>query len=182
MLDRFAEVSPLTKARLAGFLYLLVIVTGIWAELYARGNVALTINLIGTACYAVVTLLLYDLLRPVNNGLSLLAALFSLTGCAITVLGFLHVGTFGINPLVFYGPYCLLLAYLIFKSTFMPRFIGLLLILPGIGWLTFVSPELGRQLFKYTVWLGLIGEGGLTLSLIIYGVNPQRWREQAARN
>jgi Domain of unknown function (DUF4386) len=40
-------------------------------------------NLIATACYLTATLLVYDLLKPVNRNLFLLAAFFSITGCAI---------------------------------------------------------------------------------------------------
>jgi hypothetical protein len=43
--------------------------------------------LVGTACYVAVTALLYLLLKPVNDTVSLTAAFFSLTGCAIWGMG-----------------------------------------------------------------------------------------------
>lgn len=51
------------------------------------------------ACYIVVTALIYDLFKPVNRGLSLLAAFFSLVGCAIQAF----ICLFHIVPLVVLG-------------------------------------------------------------------------------
>jgi len=179
-MERIADVSPLFKARIAGVFYLLSIVAGISAEALPGRSLSLAANLIGTACYVAVTLILYDLLKPVNKGLSLLAALFSLVGCAILALGFLHLPTPNVNALVFFGCYCLLLAYLIFRSTFLPRFLSVLLTITGLGWLTFLSPALGKHLFfPYIMIGGLSGEGSLTLWLLVFGVNAQRWIEQA---
>jgi hypothetical protein len=176
----FAEGSPLLKARIAGAFYLFSILAGIFAVSAATGSVSLAANLIGSACYVVVTLILYDLLKPVNRGLSLLAALFSLAGCAVGVLRMLHLPSINVNELVFFGCYCLLLAYLIFKSTFLPRFLSLLLAITGLGWLTYLSPALGNHLFfPYLMITGLVGEGALTLWLLAFGVNAPRWNEQS---
>jgi hypothetical protein len=49
-------------------------VTGISAAIFLRGSLGLAVNLIGTACYVAVTLILYELFKPVNKSLSLLAA------------------------------------------------------------------------------------------------------------
>lgn len=43
-----------------------------------------------------------------------------------------------VNELVFLGCYCLLLAYLIYNATFLPRFLSVLLALTGLGWLTMI--------------------------------------------
>ena len=173
-------MSPLLKARIAGAFYLLSILTGIFAVTAASGSLSLASNLVGSACYVVVTLILYDLLKPVNRSLSLLAALFSLAGCAVSVLRLLHLPSPNVNELVFFGCYCLLLAYLIFKSTFLPRFLSLLLAITGLGWLTYLSPALGNRLFfPYLMIAGLVGEGSLTLWLLAFGVNARRWNEQS---
>lgn len=180
MTKRFADASPLLKARIAGVFYLLSILAGIFAVTAATGNLSLTANLIGSACYVVVTLILYDLLKPVNRGLSLLAALFSLAGCALGVLRMLHLPSPHVNELVFFGCYCLLLAYLIFRSTFLPRFLSALLAITGLGWLTYLWPALGNHLFfPYLMITGLVGEGSLTLWLLVFGVNARRWNEQS---
>lgn len=137
-------------------------------------------NLIATACYIVVTLLFYDMFKPVNRSLSLLAAFFSLVGCAIGVLSLFHLAPSHISPLVFFGFYCLLIGYLIFRSAFLPRILGALMAFGGLGWLTFLSPPLANHLYPYNLAPGILGEGSLTLWLLVIGVNEQRWKEQAS--
>ncbi len=68
-------MTALLKARIAGAFYLASILAGIFAASVASGSLSLAANLVGSACYVVVTVILYDLLKPVNKGLSLLAAL-----------------------------------------------------------------------------------------------------------
>ena len=48
--------------------------------------------------------------------------------------------------LVFFGCWCVLTGYLIVRSTFLPRILGVLLVIDGLGWMTFLSPSLGRYL------------------------------------
>jgi Domain of unknown function (DUF4386) len=173
------DMSPLLKARTAGVLYLLCILAGIFGAMVARGGLALAANLIATACYVIVTAILYELLKPVNRSLSLLAALFSLVGCGISVLHLLRMPSPNVSELVFFGFYCLLLAYLIFKSTFFPRFLSVLLTITGLGWLTYLWPTLGEHLFfPYLMVGGLAGEGSLTLWLLVFGVDARSWNEQ----
>jgi hypothetical protein len=82
------------------------------------------------------------------------------------------------NPLVFFGFYCTLIGYLIFRSTFLPRILGVLMAIGGLGWLTFASPSLSHSLYPYNLAPGIIGEGALTLWLLAVGLNKQRWNEQ----
>jgi len=176
-MDRIAAASPRLKARIAGVFYLLVFVTGTLALVLTRGRTVA--NLIATACYIAVILLFYDLFRPVNRKVSLLAAFVGLVGCAFGALASFLPAPLGINPLVFFGFYCLLIGYLIFRSTFLPRILGVLMAIGGLGWLTFLSPSLARALSPYNLAPGMIGEGALTLWLLVKGVNAERWREQA---
>jgi hypothetical protein len=81
--------------------------------------------------------------------------------------------------LVFFGFYCILIGYLIFRSLFLPRILGALMVFAGLGWLTFLSPPLANHLSPYILAPGLLGEGSLTLWLLVIGVNAQRWKEQA---
>lgn len=81
--------------------------------------------------------------------------------------------------LVFFGFYALLQSYLIIRSTFLPRILGVLGIFGGVGWLSFLYPPLGYRLFPYVAALGLLGAGSLVLWLLVIGVNEQRWKEQA---
>jgi len=161
------ESSLRVKARIAGAFYLLVFVAGIYALIGSRGRPAA--GLIAAACYVVVTLLFYDMFTPVNRKLSLLAAIVSLLGCANGILGPLGLAPFRINTLVLFGVYCLLIGYLIFKSDFLPRSLGALMALAGLGWLTFLAPPLAEILYPYNLAPGIIGEGALTLWLLAFG-------------
>jgi len=233
--DWIAKSSPAIKARLAGILYL---ISGM-AYSYADGNVhskilvsgdaaatahnilangrllqlSFAYNLISAVLYLTVTLLLYDLLRPVNRSISLLAAFFSMAGCVIGAAGSLftfapltilrgapYSSVFTVEQLqalvllslnlqtvvagismVFFGCYCFLIGCLILRSTFMPRIIGAFLIIAGLTYQVFLSPTLSTQLFSRVVMpVGALGEGSLILWLILFGVNSQRWREQAS--
>src|ERR1035438_3617060 len=58
---------------------------------------------------------------------------------------------------VFFGFYCLLIGYLIFRSTFLPRILGAGMAFAGLGWLTFLSPALAHHLVPYILAAG-IGE------------------------
>ena len=176
-MERIAEVSPRLKARIAGFFWLMVFLAGSLA-LYLRGGAAFrAANIVAPLCYAVATLVIYDLLKPVNRSVSLLAACFSLVGCAVSLFGltrFIHL-----KDLVFFGLHCLLIGYLIFRSTFLPRILGVLMMFAGLGWLTFLWPPLAKYLSPYNLFPGMLGEGLLILWLLVFGVNEQRWREQA---
>jgi hypothetical protein len=77
--------------------------------------------------------------------------------------------------------YCLILGWLVFKSGYLPRFIGVLLVLAGLGWTTgslagLLSPPVAAQLSPYVMIPGLIGESALALWLTIVGLNPAKWQ------
>jgi len=81
--------------------------------------------------------------------------------------------------LVFFGFATLLKAYLILRSTFWPRFLGVLAALGGAGWLAFLWPPLGARLFFYVAALGLLGVLATIAWLLIVGVDEERWTAQA---
>jgi hypothetical protein len=164
---------------MAGVFYLLTFLTG-GAALFVRGRLGLVTGLIAVVCYIAVTLLFYYIFKPVNRRLSLLAAFFSFVGCIIGPLSlFVHAASH-ISPLVFFGFYCLLIGYLILRSTFLPRILGVLMALASLGWLTFLSPPLAGHLSPYIFAPGILGEGTLNMWLLVIGVNVQRWKEQAS--
>lgn len=179
-----AAASPRRTARIAGVFYLLTILTGAFAasvsgKLLVYADAA---SLAATACYIVVTLLFYSLFKPVDSSLSLIAAVFSLVGCLLGAFNVFHLipsPINSVNPLVLFGVYCLLIGYLIFRSTFLPRALGVLMVIGGLGWLTFVSSTLTDALTPYDLAPGILGEGALTVWLLAKGVNAQRWLEQA---
>jgi Domain of unknown function (DUF4386) len=179
MTERIVETSPSPRARIAGVFYLLTFVTGASA-LFVRGRLGVAAGLVAGVCYIAVTLLFYYIFRPVNRSLSLLAAVISLVGVVVGPLRQFHLFPSYIpDGLVFFGFYCLLVGYLIFRSTFLPRILGALMAFGGLGWLTFLSSPLANRLYPYNLAPGLLGEGALTLWLLAVGVNVQRWREQA---
>jgi hypothetical protein len=75
---------------------------------------------------------------------------------------------------VFFGFYALLTGSLVIRSTFLPRILGVLGILGGVGWLSFLYPPLGYRLFLYLAAIGLPGALIMILWLLVFGVNEQR--------
>jgi uncharacterized protein DUF4386 len=91
---------------------------------------------------------------------------------ALTLLR-MHGQSFN-SSMVFFGCYCILLGFLVYRSGMLPRTIGLLLGFAGIAWLTFLIPALVKSLSPYILLPGLIGEGSLTLWLLVKGVEQPR--------
>jgi Domain of unknown function (DUF4386) len=235
MMERIAETSPGFKARVAGVFQLLEATTAAFGQvivldrLVVSGNaVATAVNilgherlfwlgfassLIGVAFHIAWALLFYELLKPVNRSLSLLAAFVILVGCAMQALTsllylaplfilqggssfiaftpeqlqalalmFLKLNAYAFDIyLVFFGFWCVLIGYLIFKSTFLPRVLGVLLAISGLGWVTYLYPPLATRLFfPFIAAASALGEIPLELWLIVMGVNVQRWKEQAS--
>jgi hypothetical protein len=234
MVNRIAEASPQFKARLAGVFFLLTTLMGIFAQGFVSERLVIssdaaatatnilnneslfrlgfTVYLLEMACQITMTVLLYDLFKPVNRSLSLLTAFFLLTGCFIKtfsrlffiapllVLGdapylrvfnteqlqalaflFLKVNDQGAGiALVFFGFATLLKGYLIIKSTFLPRFLGVVGILGGLGWLCFLYPPFAYRILPFILILGLLGAVLQIFWYLVFGVNEQRWREQAS--
>ena len=238
MTYRTVETSPRPQARIAGVLYVTIILLALFApfpvapswlvhgdlsatlskilaskSLYSLGGVA---ELIVYACDIGVTLIFYELLKPVSRSLALLAAFFRLGFVAIAstnvlnhfaplllmsgaenlaafkpdqlralAVTFIRLHTIGFDiALVFFGFHCVVAGYLFFRSTFFPRFLGALLSLAGLFYLTntfasFLSPAFAAHLIHYTLALGA-GEILSALWLLVIGVNTQRWKEQAS--
>jgi hypothetical protein len=182
MMKRIREASPSFKARTAGVLFLLVILTAAFTEFFVRGRLGfaadLVVGVIEISGMIVVTLLFYDIFRAVNRSLSLLAASFNFAGLTLELLQFNPRGAMiGIG---FHGLYCLLMGYLLFRSTFLPRILGASMAFAGLGWLVFLSPTLTHFLSPYNLALGLLGEASLSLWLLVMGLDAQRWKEQAS--
>jgi Domain of unknown function (DUF4386) len=232
MKHAMVETSPRLKARIAGILYLIGpcgFAEGVRDRLTVDGDPAATASsilsheqlfrwalvgdLAGIACYIVVLLLLYDLVRMVNRSVALLAVFFSLMAHTIqaAILVFHYVPLFllknghilgafksdqlqalaytslelhdvGYNiDLMFFGCYCLAMGYLIFRSTYFPRILGVLMAFAGLSYLanstlSFIAPALEDQLMPY-ILLPALGELVLALWLLVRGVNMGWWNE-----
>lgn len=237
MTQRITEVSPRMQARIAGLLYLIVIVGGAFAELAVRGRLVVPGDAAATArniithpllyrlgfmaelfycvCNVPLTLLFYNLFKIVNKNVALMMVLFDVTVNTIesaSLLGhfapllllsgdhYLSAFTsaqlqaasyfsiqmfehgFGIC-LLFFGFDCFAMAYLIVRSIFFPRIIGVFLVIEGVGYLInsvalFFAPALQARIFPYFAPTAL-AEVALALWLLMVGVNVQRWNEQA---
>jgi len=237
-IDRTTRTSPRLKARIAGALWLLVMAGGmagfvINSGLMVRGDAAatadrilasetlfragFTANLLAGVCYVGVTVLLYDVLKPVSRVVSLLAAFFGLGGVAIGGVGYisnlaplvllksapdltaftlgqiqamaliflrLYAQSFNMGMLLF-GCQCALAGWLIVRSTFLPRVLGVLLAAGGLSYVVssianFLSPAFGASVSPYILPAVFLGEGSLSVWLTAAGVNASRWEEQAA--
>jgi len=82
--------------------------------------------------------------------------------------------------LVFAGGFQLFFGYLIYRSGFLPRIIGVMIAVAQAGWLTFLIPPLAAFLITETEVVGFAAEAALMLWLIVMGVNDQRWEQRAA--
>lgn len=153
---------------------------------------------------------MYELLKPVNKSVSLFALLVILVGSALQALTslfylapwlvlkfgnsaftaeqlqslafmFIKVNAQAFNIyLVFFGFWCVLIGYLIYRSTFLPRIFGVLLMVAGLGWMAQLAPTFARQIFPLVATASALGEIPLMLWLLVKGVNAQRWKEQAS--
>lgn len=82
--------------------------------------------------------------------------------------------------LAFFGVSGLLNGYLIFKSTFLPRWMGVISMAGSVGWMAFFYPPLGSQLFMFIAALALIGAAIKIFWFIVYGVDEEKWKKRAA--
>ena len=169
------------------------------------------VSTISLALYVAVIALFYNLLRPVNRNLALLAAFFGIVGCAVQAFGSLfqlaplvvlggsqYKSAFNSDQLhalaqmsldlsvqagyigiVFFGTFDIVIGYLIFRSTFLPRVLGVLMVLAGLSWLSFLSPPLANHLLTPIEILGFLAEAALMLWLLVLGVNVHQWNAQA---
>ena len=233
-LDRTAEMSPRTKGRFAGALYLLYIIAGIYAQAFVSDRLVVlsnaattsanilanqftyrlgfTVYLLEMAGQVATLVLFYQLLKPVSRTGAMLAAAFELIGCGIKIFsrlfyfapllvlagGASHLSAFSreqldsisllllkINDygaaiaLAFFGFSTLLQGWLIYRSGFLPRWLGVIAMIGGCGWLTFLSPPLGMRIFLYVALFALLGVA-LTIGwLLTVGIDEVRWRERA---
>jgi hypothetical protein len=133
----------------------------------------------------------------VANKLNLLMAMFLLGDAAYLkalepqqqhALAYLSVKThdygFGV-ALIFFGFECLVLGYLIFRSGYLPRILGVLMTVAGLGYLTnsfslLLAPAFAAKLFPGILLPAFIAELSLCLWLLVKGVNVPKWKEMAS--
>ena len=159
MTDRADETSPQISARIAGFLYLIIIALGLFAEV-VRERVLVS----GDAAATARNILAHEQLYRLGFAAGLIVCV---CGLPLTVIFYNFSG------------------YLIFRSTFLPRILGVLFAIAGLCYLTnsfasFLSPALAAHLFPYILVPSFIGELSVCLWLLVMGVNVPKWKEKEA--
>lgn len=81
--------------------------------------------------------------------------------------------------LVFFGFYCLIIGYVIFISHMLPKILGILYVISGLGYLInsftmFLSTGFTNSVFSYVVIPIFIGELSLCLWLLIMGIGHSK--------
>jgi hypothetical protein len=237
MTDSAREISPQLYARVAGVLYLIIIVFGIFGEMFVRSSLVVPGDAAATASNitaapglfrvgffadsimflsdVALAVLLYVLLKPVSKVVALTAMCFRLTQTAVLALNLIHYhaamllladsgysATFGserLNALasffldmhahgydlglLLFGLHCFLLGYLVFKSRYLPRVLGVLLVAAAFTYLIgsytrFFFPAYVKAVAPIYI-VAIISEVSLCLWLLVKGVNLQVWESIA---
>ena len=227
------KMNPNKTARIAGFLYLLLIPFGVFGMLYVPatlfidGDIAATVNnimanqplfrfsivsaLLTQVVQIFVVLYLYKVLKPVNKNHAVLMVVFILVAVPIAMLNelnqfavllvlngadyltffttdqlhaivalFLDLREHGIFiAQIFWGLWLFPMGYLTFKSGFLPKTIGALLIVACFGYLLdsfifFFIPDFDITFSEFT----FLGELLITFWLLIKGVNVEAWEKR----
>ena len=109
----------------------------------------------------------------------------TLSAAQVQALAYLPLDQLGASyaiSSVFFACYGLAIGYLVFRSSFLPRLLGVLLAIGAACYLTYavsivLSPEFAAHLVPYIQLPSLVGEGSFSLWLLIAGVNVQRWEQ-----
>jgi Domain of unknown function (DUF4386) len=107
-------------------------------------RLAAAVSLVACALQAFATLFQLAPLLVLGGGSSLGALTPGQTQTLALLLLNLHAQAFNIY-LIFFGFWLIPTGYLILRSTFFPRVIGVLVTLDGLGWATFLWPPLSRK-------------------------------------
>jgi Domain of unknown function (DUF4386) len=225
--------KPNQTARLAGLLYLLVVLTGIFSlayvpgQLFVKGDPAKTfanltahetlfrLSIASSAvCYVAFTLLplaLYQLLKPVDGFVAKVMVVLAILSVPISLLNLqnkyavadligsaqspsltaaanfpeqaqLYLDQYNNGLLIatlFWGLWLLPFGYLVFKSGFLPKLLGVLLMLGCLGYVVnFLGSTVAADYSSWGVsaYFGLlpsIGEIGACLWLLLVGVSTR---------
>jgi len=233
MTPRTAEPSPRLRARVAGLLYLIGSVAGVFGILYGpslivpgdasatAGNIlahaslfrlSIVSALLDQMVFILAVLALYQVLKPVNHNMAVLMVIFLLLSVPIAMFNelnnvavlfllsgadslkvftadqlhalvpfFLDLHALGLNIAFLVGaPWFFPMGYLVFKSGFLPKMLGVLLLINGCGYLidsfaALLFPNLNVNIVMFTGWVEVV----FALWLAIKGVNVEQWEKWA---
>ncbi len=222
-------------ARIAGVLYLILVIFGILNLLYIPSKLIVwddatqtlqniidseMLFKLGVVCgvitflsFIALVLVLYKLLYKVNKNHAIFMAVFALVSVPISFVNILskfsvltlikntglvdggvelenevmyqlHMYDNGVElSQIFWGLWLLPFGYLVFKSGFLPKILGIFLMLGCFGYLVtffgnFLYPDFYKTTFATIVGLpASIGELGICLWLIIMGARPLKFKK-----
>jgi Domain of unknown function (DUF4386) len=239
MRDHSVETSPQVYARTGGVLYLIIIVLGLFGEIFVRDRLVVAGDAAATAanivrmeslwrfglasefliliCTIALAMIYFFLLRPVSKELNLLATFLRMVSIAVQAAAVMNLVA-ALFPLVNAAPlkaftpeqlyalaslaikshghgyslallvlgFCFLVhGYLIFRSGYLPRVLGILIQVAGLCYLTnsfalFLAPAVASRIFPAILLPVLVGETSLGLWLLVKGVNVKRWNERVS--
>src|SRR5438034_2299901 len=163
MTTRTPETSPLVRARVAGTLYLVANIFAPFTLLYlpsrfvVRGDAAATANKIIAS---------ESLFR------------FGIAGNSFTFIGNIFLDQGLLIAHIFFGLWLLPMGYLVFRSRFVPRVVGVLLMIAGVGYVVQSFAAFLGYNVNIILFTGM-GELVFLLWLLIKGVNVERWKKRA---
>ena len=80
------------------------------------------------------------------------------------------------TAIAFFGFSGLPMGYLTYRSGYFPRWLGVIGMLAGLGWLTFIYPSFGRPLFIYIALFAPAASVAKIFWLIVFGVDEEKFR------
>lgn len=216
-------------SRLAGALYLVVVVTGIFSLIYVPGQIGLAGDQPATAsrilasedlfragiaaflvkqvAFLLLPFALFQLLRPAHQTAALLMVVLAVVSVPLALVSLasrldaleiltgpyaqaftpeqlqaqamLAIKAYGNGLLVtslFWGLWLFPFGYLVLKSGFLPKLLGVCLMLGGLGYLTDVFTSLlapDIRLPGFVMLPAALGEIGTCLWLLLVGVRPR---------
>jgi hypothetical protein len=227
-----ARIAIRTYARFAGLLFFISIIAGGFGEGYApsqliiANDAAATVAslkahdmlfrlsfaayLVEALCDIALALIFYVLLKPVSNGMALMAAFFGVlstalyAACEIFYFGLPHLLISGapylntFSPaqiatlvslslklfgngaglfLIFYGAGWIIRGWLMIRSGYFPKLLGVLMIIGGLGFVVRTLTNVLAPQYASDLMLMLLMPGGILLGLwlMVRGVDPNQW-------
>ena len=184
--------ESLWRFHIAAELFLLICAVALLLILFVllrpvSGDLALLavfFNLVSIGIEAATTMYLLEALFPLGNAGYLKAftpeQLYAMASLSLKSHGY----GFGVS-LLFFGCFCVIVGYLIFRSGYLPKTIGVLMQIAGVCYLTnsfalILSPAVANRLFPAILVPAFIGEVSLCLWLLVKGVNVEKWEEKAS--
>ena len=186
------SLESLWRFGIAAEFFLLICAVGLALILYVLLSpvsrelalLAIFFNLVSLAIEASAALNLVAALFPVGNAEYLRAFepedLYAMASLSVES----HSYGFG-AALIFFGCQCLILGYLIFRSGYLPKALGVLMQIAGLSYLTnsfalLLAPNFADRIFPAILVPAFVGEASLCLWLLVKGVNVEKWRPRAS--